>query len=223
MNNYKISVEEWNEMIQGLRKFMEDRKLTPEMQRAGFLNNIVEELGEYAVARGQTLPQIDAICDICVFALNTLDGASGESLEVPGYNPSMNLLDLVLKVHTLGNFVGVREMTIRSVKELFYHLVSIGYDPLKCMLETIKEINSRVGYWDENLKKFIKHKGCYDMKHDPVSGVAEFVNSDGEIACIECDVLEDKGTYWVINNNATADGVIILAKWYKAKYAECKL
>ena len=32
----------------------------------------------------------------------------------------------------------------------------LGYDPCICMMETIKEISSRTGAWDENIGKWVK-------------------------------------------------------------------
>lgn len=221
MNKYKITKEQWNEMIKGLKEFMEDRKLTPEMQRLGFLRNIVEELGEYAEAKTNTYMQIDAICDICVFALNTIDDPTNEELEIPAHNPSLSLLDIVLKVHTLGNFVGMKEMIIQVVKDLFRHLVSIGFDPLKCMMETIKEIKSRKGYWDESINKFVKYKGCYGASYLGEYRVSVIDQDEEDVIYEHCELEEEDDCYKLKHKDSTKETV--LAKWYQARYDTCEL
>lgn len=231
MINYKMTKEQWNEIISGLKKFMEDRRLTPEMQREGFLRNIIEELHEYAFAEAKVIDdisQIDAICDICVFALNTLDNPIDIEFEVPGYNPKLNLLDMVLKVHTFGNFVGDKDMTIRTVKELFYNLVARGYDPYLCMLEVIKEINSRTGDWNEDYKKFIKHNGAYHLQqvYDKyptalIHVIEDYENKVYKIYKPKQDN-PDRKIHVPFDINEW-EHFYTYAMWYKAQFDKCEL
>lgn len=242
MSNYMMTKDQWNEIVDGLQRFMEDRRLTSEMQKEGYLRNITEELDEYAKAGDDIEEIIDSICDICVFSINILDKGkycTNISFEVPGHNPKLNLLDMILRVHTLGNFINDELVIIKIVKELYCYIVALGYDPYLCMIETIKEISSRSGDWNEERKKFIKHPGAYSSdeiyeKYQKVTDPTIFVLQDE----IENKYNVYKKTNTPIEECGPNDIVIGGDKsdikyvykyfesyvcWYRADYNKCKL
>lgn len=53
----------------------------------------------------------------------------------------------------------VRDTDIEAFVEVcFSAMRSYGYDPFKAMDETIKEISSRTGHFDDTINKFVKDK-----------------------------------------------------------------
>ena len=207
-----MSKIEWNMIIDGLQRFMKDRNLTTEMQKEGFIPNIIEELDEYARAKTDD-EKIDALCDLCVFSLNTIENSQGEELIVPSHNPPLSIVDMILKVHTLANFVGDNSIVIRTVKEFYSQIVSMGYNPFDCMQQTIREIESRKGTWDDDKKKFIKSPGFYS-KEDILS---KYTPEEREFLSIQR--IENK---WFVTEIDTRT-VYKYDVWYKAKYKDCKL
>ena len=168
----------------GLKAWRHERGITAESQKAGYLVNVMEELGELATALREyerfskpsyPYPKnkkyaehgiIDALCDICVFTINAgADIPCSEKLEsinttteTTRCNSSLSFLlsecgnfDYYGKLSSYVCFNQIL-MTCAKLCEIY------GFNFEIAMLETIKEINSRTGAYDENAKKWIKNE-----------------------------------------------------------------
>lgn len=153
------------DILDELAKWRSVRKLSIESQREGYIRNIMEELGELAAAikANNEHEYIDALCDIMVFAGNCVykekfDKAyiPWETLEELGIDTS----ETALLKGLLGNTYDMTydpTMMIASLYSFCRDLAAKkGYDFFKCMQEVLKQINSRTGAWNEDLKKWVK-------------------------------------------------------------------
>ena len=134
-----------------------ERHLTTKQQRDGLVSNLLEELTEYSRANSVEV-KIDALCDMMVFIINSYDEAQIRYNYVKYYKKAIsadrlasNLLDALVDLKPI-------ECVTYCVERLCEQIRHLGYKPYECMLETIKEISSRTGYFDETINKFIKDK-----------------------------------------------------------------
>lgn len=166
------------EIYKGLAEWRAERGITAESQKEGYLVNVMEELGELSAAlrlfeKSKRVNDshelkcaehfiIDALCDISVFTINA--GA-----DIPTKKKE-TLID-ISKVEL--NFASLRHLIIDcgnyDIYECnhYFYFNSIlkdcaklcehyGFDFQIAMDETIKEISSRIGAYDENAKKWVK-------------------------------------------------------------------
>ena len=162
----KINLEQIYKELQAWR---EERGITAESQRQGYIRNVLEELGELAVGLRdydswskcdlrfcqihKEMAErviVDAICDISVLTINAGADIRDEykPLSIDTTNTFSDLNCLLLYTSTfdfkkiLLNCAGVCEQ--------------YGFNFEIAMRETIKEISSRTGAYDENAKKWVK-------------------------------------------------------------------
>lgn len=150
-----------------LKKWRDERRLSVESQHRGLVGNLLEEALEFTRAQSDS-DRIDALCDICVFSLNSMSGYLGLG-EPEKYN---------IGLHHLIKGIGNAQLCLKLLKSEPAHksnasynldlaLVSLcynalamiekaGYCPDIAMQETIKEISSRTGRYDENIGKWVK-------------------------------------------------------------------
>ena len=180
-----------NEIYAQLKAWRNERGITAESQKAGYIVNVMEELGELASALrdyekfsktdlAYNLPDdlayydtvkkvaeheiIDALCDISVFTINVgADIDCNEKLEsintttqTTRCNSSLSFLlsecgnfDYYGK---LSSYVCFNQILLSCAKLCEQY----GFDFQIAMDETIKEISSRTGAYDENAKKWVK-------------------------------------------------------------------
>ena len=169
------------EIYKGLDEWRAERGITAESQKAGYIVNVMEELGELAsalrdyekfsateqdTAKKQKAEYeiIDALCDISVFTINAgTDVNCNEKLEsinttteTTRCNSSLSFL-----LSECGNFDYYGKLSsyvcfnqiLLSCAKLCEHY---GFNFEIAMLETIKEISSRTGAYDEKAKKWVK-------------------------------------------------------------------
>ena len=174
------------EIYKGLAEWRAERGITAESQKAGYIINIMEELGELASALrdyekfskvdlAYNLPDdlayydtakkvaeheiIDAICDISVFTINA-------GTDIPCENKISGIENNIFQTYrtyeTLLNACGGYSIgfnayafngVLRTCAVLCYKL---GFNFQIAMDETIKEISSRTGAYDEKAKKWVK-------------------------------------------------------------------
>lgn len=202
-----------------LDKWRAVRQLTTDSQQAGYIRNIMEELGELASAikieqnyktmgtdyfthplafipaptqkefpidavqldrelllkHYGTDAYIDALCDIMVFSGNLIDSktfdetlSEQEILEhhsavmkyyVTTTNDAMCLLLKYLGMFTQKqtSSIGVAIFLVSEIYGLCKYIAKEkGYDFDIAMSEILKQINSRTGAWNEDLKKWVK-------------------------------------------------------------------
>ena len=167
------------EIYKGLDEWRAKRGITAESQKAGYLVNIMEELSELFAAlrlfeKSKSVNDshelkcaehfiIDALCDISVFTINAgadipcrlKDSAIYASQISFSVTNLCNLIDNCVEFasdHDYKDGVYHNSILVNCVKLCEYY----GYNFEIAMLETIKEISSRTGAYDENAKKWVK-------------------------------------------------------------------
>lgn len=158
------------EIYKGLDKWRDERKITAESQRQGYIRNVMEELGELAAGlrdydswskccdlrfcqihkeMAQRLI-VDAICDIAVLTINAGADIRDEykPLNIDTTNTFSDLNCLLLYTSTF-DFKKI----LLNCAVLCEHY---GFNFEIAMLETIKEISSRTGSYNEATKKWEK-------------------------------------------------------------------
>ena len=168
------------EIYKGLAEWRAERGITAESQKAGYLVNVMEEFGELAAAlrdyeefsvtkqdaaKKQKAEHeiIDALCDIAIFTINA--GAdipsSVKRTEIKWEKSSLNA-DYILKqmVEKCAQFSyfdwGEQKCFNIILINCAYLCEHYGFNFEIAMLETIKEISSRTGAYDEASKKWVK-------------------------------------------------------------------
>ena len=148
------------EIYKGLAEWRAERGITAESQKAGYLRNIMEELGELSQAlRGLEIESvrktaeheiIDALCDIAIFTINAGADIRDEykPLSIDTANTFSDFNCLLLYTSTF-DFKKI----LLNCAVLCEHY---GFNFEIAMLETIKEISSRTGSYDEKAKKWVK-------------------------------------------------------------------
>ena len=170
-----------NEIYAQLEAWRAERKITAESQKEGYIINIMEEFGELAdalrdyeklskadLACYDTVKKvaeheiIDALCDISVFTINA--GADLPRAVKP------LIIEAKREFNVASIFAAIADFIRADVKGSpfnYYDFALIlkycasvceqyGFNFEIAMLETIKEISSRTGSYDENAKKWIK-------------------------------------------------------------------
>ena len=153
-----------------LKAWRHERGITAESQKTGYLVNVMEELGELATALREyerfskpsyPYPKnkkyaehgiIDALCDIAVLTINAGADIIPDEIDTRN-NQSLSFLLAWINYFESSNFVKHTNdvlMCCASVCEQY------GFNFEIAMLETIKEISSRTGTYDENAKKWVK-------------------------------------------------------------------
>lgn len=106
---------------------------------------------------------IDALCDIMVFAGNCVDKEKFDRTYIPDDFIEEFLVDASetsLLKGLLGNVYDMTYDPTTMISSLYSFCRDLafkkGYDFYKCMQETLKQINSRTGAWNEALKKWVK-------------------------------------------------------------------
>ena len=198
-----MTQEQFYEINQRLEKWRRQRHLTKEKQRLGYLGNTYEEVSEYYRAKDK-YEKIDAIMDITVFTLNSfyidydeyVD--SDQSLVVTQIEPIINRINQNGLINMDYEYILIRELELLTD--------SFGFDFYNCMIETINEIDSRNGYYDPTINKFVKYQGAYDLKNAKKHFSLSFK-------------YKEDNEYWYF---LTLRGRKKIKKWYKADYSKYK-
>ena len=167
------------EIYKGLDKWRAERGITADSQKAGYLVNVMEEFGELSAAlrlleKSKSVNDshelkcaehfiIDALCDICVFTINAgTDVNCNEKIEIINTSQTTRCnSSLSFLLSECGNFdyygklssyVCFNQILLSCAKLCEQY----GFNFEIAMLETIKEISSRTGSYDENAKKWVK-------------------------------------------------------------------
>ncbi|EHY0650611.1 hypothetical protein K1247_001721, partial [Campylobacter jejuni] len=170
-----MTQREFNLIKERLADWRSERGLTYENQREEFLGNVFEKVSEYFRAKDD-LERVEALCDIAVFFFNAFELKFGAFSNIKRAG-MIHLID-----HFTSYFLEHNNKTVynNSKDEDFEYLLiveieilvkNLGFDFYKCMLEKIKEIESRTGFYDERLKKFVD-KICAFSKDEALSNVS---------------------------------------------------
>ena len=170
------------EIYKGLDKWRAERKITAESQRQGYLRNIMEELGELAAGLRDYASWskcdlrfcqihkemaerliVDAICDIAVLTINAWADIPCElkrteiELRKSSLDADYILKQMVEKCARFSYFEWGETSAFNIILiNCAYLCEHYGFNFQIAMDETIKEISSRTGAYDENAKKWIK-------------------------------------------------------------------
>ena len=143
-------IENFIELHKQINDWKKQRGLTIKMQREGLIKNLREEIMELIDSENKD-DFLNALCDISILCIGVLRSVNKIKIEECMW--SVNAL--IINYNTLK-----KEF---SNKNLFYLIASCkagvenaDFDYFKCMQETIKEISSRTGKYDDEAKKWIK-------------------------------------------------------------------
>lgn len=189
-----MTKEQFEDLKERLSNWRDERGLSVEDQQKNFKVNYTKELVEFFEAErdGNEYEMVDALCDMLVVAIN-----AGVIKHTDTFKISNNFLSFGLE---------------HSVNNIFCTFDLMGYDPYLCLLETIKELESRTGSWSEKEGKWIKDKGAYNTSE---------LNKD-----LIKNICGEDNDYWYFTPKLGKElGIEIgkIKKWYKADYEKCKV
>ncbi|EAJ5711742.1 hypothetical protein EBK78_07370 [Campylobacter coli] len=212
---------QFNQIKERLTQWRQERHLTYENQQVGFLGNVFEEVSEYFRAKND-LEKIDALCDIVIFCFNSFDLEFKEMGKIYDFDATkISIVDITNDLtYTTAKFMRKDFKYFNNIYRLVFnckHLCkNLGFDFYKCMLESIKEIESRTGFYDDELNKFIKDEGYYDITHlkneIKLPKTYEIIN-----------MIEEKDLFLVKIKTPNTILTNKFKKWYKADYESCRL
>lgn len=168
-----------------LEEWRDERKITAESQKAGYLINVMKEFGYMAVGlkdyanwsecdecdlhfcqiRKEMSERVivDALCKISVFTINAGEDIPCEfkhteiELKKSSLNADYILKQLVEKCALFSYFEWVEPSAFNIIlANCAYLCEHYGFNFEIAMNETIKEISSRTGSYDKKAKKWIK-------------------------------------------------------------------
>lgn len=200
-------------MMDRLKIWREERGITFMLSRKGYVANIFEELSEYCRG-GDVEDKIDALADICVFSLNNIDMRIDCIVVEKSCEPFLyrfnNAFTSKYIQETYANNLNdkLNIACIELVQIAFSEIENLGFNINLVMNETVKEIESRIGYLDNTIGKFVKFEGAYTLEE-------ALKRYEGKYASYK-----DLQTKWILtfHNNTTKD----IIKWYKADYKQCR-
>ena len=168
-----------------IKNWSDERLITQnEPSRNGYNAMIVEELFERikrGILKKDIFQEVDAICDVSVFAIGEIYKYGIDAQDLLGYgdikdwiyNTNDELINTLKEngidytsriVYYLGEFLeseddggkitAMANMVVDSYKKLY----EIKFDADKCMDEVMLELNSRTGEYSEETKKWQKFK-----------------------------------------------------------------
>ena len=157
-----------NEINEGLALFRKNCGI--EHNEGNLLANINDELTE--ILRTKTgLELIGELCDVYIFARN---GLHQNNMQVDiihdwaiGYTGKKAVIDSYIEISkSIAEcyFEDKKNTLNRLCSIVCWFICGIGYEPEKCIIETIKKINSRKGAIDESINKWVK-----DRSQDPLT------------------------------------------------------
>lgn len=216
-----MTEREFNLIKERLTDWRNERGLTYENQQAGFLGNVFEEVSEYFRAKND-LEKIDALCDIVIFCFNSFDLEFKEMGKIYDCDATkISIVDITDDLtYTTAKFMRKDFKDFNNIYRLVFnckHLCeNLGFNFYQCMLQTIKEIESRTGFYDDELNKFIKDEGYYDITHlkneIKLPKTYEIIN-----------MIEEKDLFLVKIKTPNTILTNKFKKWYKADYESCRL
>ena len=168
-----------NEIYAQLKAWRHERGITAESQKQGYIVNVMEEFGELATALREyerfskpsyPYPKnkkyaehgiIDAICDISVFTINAGadvdDNTKAKVIDITKTTILNSSFSSLLSY--CGDYAGYVK-AFSCFNDILLVCAKLcenyGFNFEIAMLETIKEISSRTGSYDEVSKKWVK-------------------------------------------------------------------
>lgn len=204
-----MTYQELIEIRGRLGEWCNERQLTLQSQQAGYIGNVLEELTEYARAK-TIFDQVDALCDIIVFSINATESQKQILIEKNDLTKTADPEKLAKAVlDGLDNGQILATYFNNPICVCINTLRFLGFDPYKCLDETLKEIESRTGKYDTEIKKFVKDKGAYSL--------SDFRDRYPELDDYE---VVEQGDSFLAQKGGDRQ---VFAKWYQADYKRCAL
>ena len=157
--DYKFIVDFQTE----LQKYRNERRLSYVEQQEGLVANFLDEVKEFARAT-TTENMAEEVCDLAIYILNSFPIHVRSMVT---HNNSMlhksSVKDIML--YFLAEYVTIDMELKTDIDEsihlnlldiIFCAIEDLGYDYKLALNEKLKVINSRKGYYNVDLKKFIK-------------------------------------------------------------------
>ena len=157
---------------QRVHKWGEDRGLNIPQQRRGLYRNLIEEWGEFVRATNNEA-RVDALCDLSVFIFGAYEDFIPTNIRASkGIEWGLLLNEVLTQALKLDYKYNWRNVQFdlpdynddKDIKGLYFECITyivellkqLGYDPQECLNETLKEIESRRGFFDPTLDKWVK-------------------------------------------------------------------
>lgn len=188
-----------------------------------FIGNTYVNIGLYLKSKSE-YDKVKSLCCIVV-DYNTFDIENGDSIYC-GYN--FDIMDVIYEIQyffeynkfindiTFTNYVRCKSIRLNKLSISAIALIDkLNFDWYKCIIETIKEMESHAVYYDEILNKLIKFKGAYDVEDAYYKFLKENLSDDFY-------VLEDNEQF-VIFDKENDFALDKFKKLYKADYESCRL
>lgn len=226
-NEVKITQKEFNLIKERLKDWKNKRDLSYENQREGFLSNAFGEVREYFRAKNN-LKKVNALCNIVVYCFHDFDIDCQRLLEIEDVDLSkITIVDVVYDLSTIVAEFHMNDIpNYTFIHRLFFNCFNLvnnlGFNFYKCMLETIKDIESHVWYYDESFNKFVEKIGAYSEIE-----AFDLAINDFKLTNIpnKYFLYKEAKDYWCVrieDNNGDYEDYYI-RKWYKADYESCRL
>lgn len=199
------------DIVLQLEKWCNERHLDKETQRKGLVANLLEELSEFYRAKDK-YEQVDALCDMIVFCINSL------GRDVLSFMQQVQSDTMVKE----GTIISLVDKLQESNHKLFIYMVikladkqlkQLGYDTYNCLLETIKEINSRTGTFNSSINKFVKEPGAYSYQE-----AYKLAKQTTEYDLLDSENSQTDPDYYIFVDSDR--NIIKIKKWYKANYVK---
>ncbi|HEC2743743.1 TPA: hypothetical protein R2L51_001652 [Campylobacter jejuni] len=223
----KITQKEFDLIKERLKDWKSKRDLSYENQREGFLSNAFGEVREYFRAKND-LKKVNALCNIVVYCFHDFYIDYQKLLEINSFNTSkITIVDIVSDLSSTvtefhKNDIPKYTFIYRLVFSCFNLVNNLGFNFYKCMLETIKDIESHSWYYDESFNKFVEKIGAYSEIE-----AFDLAINDFKLTNIpnKYFLYKEAKDYWCVrveDNNGDFEDYYI-RKWYKADYESCRL
>lgn len=220
-----MTYEELKEIKLRLDKWREQRHLSYENQQKGFIPNVLDELREYYQAKDDD-ERVAELCDVVIFCLNVSELSFTFFEEIVRQDNGENVEDVLLHLQRM--IVGKKTFsfsdndTTRVMQHLSLYAIificenvakKLGYNFCECLKEKVKEIESRTGYYDESLGKFIKDKGAYTQEEAQELIISfYYIWEENDI---KYDKEDEEYFYFFITTENNR--IVKVKKWCKAK------
>lgn len=223
---------QFNEIKQRLSKWREVRHLTYEDLRRDFLGNVFQKVSEYFRAKDD-VERINSLCHIAISYLNSFDTdyVMGRIRCNEKYHFSYvlkNIADLSQDLELHFDEIDELNLSKEHMNNALNNIVNLSkdlsFDFYQCMLEAVKELESKTGEYDTKLKRFVEDTGAYT--EEEAYKIANSYDKENETELYVDD--NDKWVYEFPNPNLQRAEkypyvTFTVKKWYKPDYESCRM
>lgn len=204
-----MTEEHFMDIKSRLNDLAESRGLSVEWQKSNFEVNYSKKLVKFFEAKrdNNDYKMIDSICDMIIVAIGAGKGLGDWHISTYYEATSTSYYTYLLCEDS-------------DIELLCIALQNFGYNTYRCLLEKIKEIESRTGFWNESEGKWCEYLGAYTEEE-----AYEIAKEKGFF--YNFGLVYDNRTlkpYWVSDTNDSSKwDKLKIKKWYKPDYSIFKL